>query len=388
VSWPLVKIKNVAKVITGKTPSTSESKNFGGVIPFITPSELSNDKYIGIPKVTLSELGAAKIKLVPEGSVLVCCIGSLGKIGVTKQAVATNQQINTVCFNQNLVMPEYGYYALSRLKPKLQAMAPATTVAIVSKSKFEELEIPLPPLAEQKRIAAILDKADAIRRKRQQAIQLADDFLRAVFLDMFGDPVTNPKGWEVRELSELCIKITDGTHHSPPITKSGIPYVTAKHLKLTGLEFFNDPWFISEDSHRSIYSRCAPEKFDVLYIKDGATTGLAAINEYDFEFSMLSSLALIKPDKNKIIPEFLCVFLNHPRAKLVITANMAGAAITRLTLAKIKDIQIPLPSLSEQKLFADIYWRVKSVISKNRESKEISNHGFNALSQQAFSGKL
>lgn len=388
MSWPLVKIKNVAKVITGKTPSTSESKNFGGVIPFITPSELSNDKYIGIPKVTLSELGAAKIKLVPEGSVLVCCIGSLGKIGVTKQAVATNQQINTVCFNQNLVMPEYGYYALSRLKPKLQAMAPATTVAIVSKSKFEELEIPLPPLAEQKRIAAILDKADAIRRKRQQAIQLADDFLRAVFLDMFGDPVTNPKGWEVRELSELCIKITDGTHHSPPITKSGIPYVTAKHLKLTGLEFFNDPWFISEDSHRSIYSRCAPEKFDVLYIKDGATTGLAAINEYDFEFSMLSSLALIKPDKNKIIPEFLCVFLNHPRAKLVITANMAGAAITRLTLAKIKDIQIPLPSLSEQKLFADIYWRVKSVISKNRESKEISNHGFNALSQQAFSGKL
>lgn len=388
MSWPLVKIKNVAKVITGKTPSTSESKNFGGVIPFITPSELSNDKYIGIPKVTLSELGAAKIKLVPEGSVLVCCIGSLGKIGVTKQAVATNQQINTVCFNQNLVMPEYGYYALSRLKPKLQAMAPATTVAIVSKSKFEELEIPLPPLAEQKRIAAILDKADAIRRKRQQAIQLADDFLRAVFLDMFGDPVTNPKGGEVRELSELCIKITDGTHHSPPITKSGIPYVTAKHLKLTGLEFFNDPWFISEDSHRSIYSRCAPEKFDVLYIKDGATTGLAAINEYDFEFSMLSSLALIKPDKNKIIPEFLCVFLNHPRAKLVITANMAGAAITRLTLAKIKDIQIPLPSLSEQKLFADIYWRVKSVISKNRESKEISNHGFNALSQQAFSGKL
>jgi len=204
VSWPMVKIKDVSKVITGKTPSTAEPANFGGDIPFITPTELSDDKYLGVPKVTLSEQGTAKLKLVPEKSVLVCCIGSLGKIGIAQQTVATNQQINTVCFENNLVVPEYGYYALARLKPKLIAMAPATTVAIVSKSKFEELEIPLPPLAEQKRIAAILDKADAIRRKRQQAIQLADDFLRAVFLEMFGDPVTNPKGWDVGGFQHYC----------------------------------------------------------------------------------------------------------------------------------------------------------------------------------------
>ncbi|MGR3972572.1 restriction endonuclease subunit S [Shewanella sp. 1180_01] len=162
----------------------------------------------------------------------------------------------------------------------------------------------LPPLAEQKRIAAILDKADAIRSKRKQAIQLADDYLRSVFLDMFGDPVTNPKGWEVQSLSSLCKKITDGTHHSPPIIECGVPYVTAKHLKKTGLEFHKNPWYISEESHQAIYSRCNPELNDVLYIKDGATTGLAAINDYDFEFSMLSSLALLKPDYDKITSEF------------------------------------------------------------------------------------
>ena len=85
----------------------------------------------------------------------------------------------------------------------------------VSMQLFWQHEIPLPPLPEQKRIAAILDKANAIRRKRQQAIQLADDFLRAVFLDMFGDPVTNPKGWEVRPLSELVSKLGDGLHGTP-----------------------------------------------------------------------------------------------------------------------------------------------------------------------------
>lgn len=76
---------------------------------------------------------------------------------------------------------------------------------------FEGFEIPLPPLPEQKRIAAILDKADAIRRKRQQAIQLADDFLRAVFLDMFGDPVTNPKGWPLKRFGEIGTWASGGT---------------------------------------------------------------------------------------------------------------------------------------------------------------------------------
>jgi len=250
------------------------------------------------------------------------------------------------------------------------------------------LEIPLPPLPEQKRIAAILDKAEAIRRKRQQAIQLADDFLRAVFLDMFGDPVTNPMGWETKALADVCKKITDGTHHSPPIVDAGVPYITAKHLKKTGLQFFNDPWFISEEDHRAIYSRCAPEKNDVLYIKDGATTGLAAINEYDFEFSMLSSLALLKPCREKILPEYLTVFLNHPITKQVIIANMAGAAITRLTLAKIKSVRIPVPPIEMQQKFTDIYVKVREATMKITSGVDASVEAFEAISQKAFSGQL
>ena len=251
-----------------------------------------------------------------------------------------------------------------------------------------KVKIPLPPLSEQKRIAAILDKADAIRRKRQQAIQLADDFLRAVFLEMFGDPVTNPKGWKVKALADVCKKITDGTHHSPPIVDAGAPYITAKHLKKTGLQFFNDPWFISEEDHRAIYSRCAPEKNDVLYIKDGATTGLAAINEYDFEFSMLSSLALLKSDREKILPEYLTAFLNHPRTKQLMIANMAGAAITRLTLAKIKSVRIPVPPIEMQQKFTDSYLKVREATKKISSGVDASVEVFEAISQKAFSGQL
>ncbi|MBB1454588.1 restriction endonuclease subunit S [Pseudoalteromonas sp. SG43-5] len=205
---------------------------------------------------------------------------------------------------------------------------------------------------------------------------------------MFGDPVTNPKGWELRSLASLCRKITDGTHHSPPIVEKGFPYVTAKHLKKTGLEFHAKPWYVSEEEHKKIFSRCNPEKNDVLYIKDGATTGLAAINEYDFEFSMLSSLALLKPNFELVNSEFLCMFLNHPRTKLVLTANMAGAAITRLTLAKIKDVKVPLPDINTQEKFKEVYISVRAILNKVKASDGLSEQEFNSLSQKAFAGQL
>jgi type I restriction enzyme S subunit len=111
-------------------------------------------------------------------------------------------------------------------------------------------------------------------------------------------------GWKTMPLAEACEKITDGTHHSPPIQPAGIPYVTAKHIKADGPDFFSDPWFVSENDHREIFSRCDPKPGDVLYIKDGATTGIAAVNRYAFEFSMLSSVALLRPKAAVLTPEF------------------------------------------------------------------------------------
>ncbi|WP_345845115.1 restriction endonuclease subunit S [Shewanella algae] len=388
MSWPLVKLGDVATVITGSTPK-KEPENYGGEIPFVTPGDLGKFAEIVVSSNTLTQQGAKQARVLPKGAVLVCCIGAtIGKVGIAGRNLVTNQQINSLVFDENKVFPRFAYYYALTMKPALLAGSSSTTMPIINKSNFSKLEMPLPPLAEQKRIAAILDKADSLRRKRQQAIDLADQFLRSVFLDMFGDPVTNPKGWEVRKLITLCKKITDGTHHSPPIVEEGVPYITAKHLKKTGLEFFANPWFVSEQSHKEIFARCAPEKNDVLYIKDGATTGLAAINEYDFPFSMLSSLALLKPDYSEITSEFLCMFLNHPRTKQVLTANMAGAAITRLTLAKIKDVDVPTPSLKQQKEFSTIYRKVRETTARINTSAESLDLQFKSLSQQAFNGQL
>src|SRR5690606_28244855 len=104
-------------------------------------------------------------------------------------------------------------------------------------NKLKNLEIPLQSLPIQEKIAAILDKADALRRKDQELLKKYDELAQAIFIDMFGDPVKNEKGWEVKRLEDVCSKITDGTHHSPKNTSTGFKYITAKHIKNCNLDF-------------------------------------------------------------------------------------------------------------------------------------------------------
>lgn len=387
MSWPLVTIKEVAKVVTGKTPSTVDDQNFGGDIPFVTPAELGMETYVTSAPRTLSAKGASAIKLVPKNAVMVCCIGSLGKMAIAGTPVATNQQINSVIFDENKVDAKYGFYALQLLKPKMEAMAPSTTVAIVNKGNFEAMQIPLPPLPEQKRIAAILDKADAIRRKRQQAIQLADDFLRAVFLDMFGDPVTNPKGWEVSTLGELCAKITDGEHGTVKRLDSGKLYLMARNIDRKGNLDLSAISFIGEEDHQRIYKRCDPEKGDVLLVCVGATIGKALIVPDMGEFSLARSVALLKPGK-RVVSEYLLSLINTEALQRQFISSGNSSAQAGLYLGKIKEISVPVPDLAEQLRFGEFVAFVKAKFSSKVVGENSESDFVLSLTQKAFSGQL
>ena len=161
-------------------------------------------------------------------------------------------------------------------------------------------------------------------------------------------PFDIPDSWKWVRLRDICSKITDGTHHSPPNSEVGkYRYITAKNIKDSGIDLTNIS-YVSQETHEEIYSRCNPEQGDILLIKDGATTGVVTVNNLVEAFSMLSSVALLK--KSVFTDAWYVVYaLRSDLFYKAIRSQMKGTGITRITLKQIEPIVVPLPPLAEQK---------------------------------------
>jgi type I restriction enzyme S subunit len=313
MKWEKYKLSSLVE-----KPISGEWGNGEGSIKVIRSTNFTNDGVLDLKDVVSRNIPQNKVdkKQLKKGDVIIEKSGGsptqpVGRVVhflVDDQIYLCNN-FTSVLRPKNNVHPRYLFWCLFSGYSKgssLKYQNKTTGIINLQLERYcNEFEVPLPPLHIQEQIADTLDKADALRRKDQELLQKYDELAQAIFYDMFGDPVRNEKGWKPSRLMDICLQITDGTHFSPPAVESGVPYITAKHLKKWGLDFFHNPTYVDEVHHQEIYARCKPQKGDVLYIKDGATTGLAAINEYDFEFSMLSSLALIKPDTSVLNNVFL-----------------------------------------------------------------------------------
>lgn len=389
MNWPLVPIKDVANVVTGKTPSKKMSEYFNGEIPFITPAELNKETCVYSSSQTLTVKGAEQITLIPKNSVMVCCIGSLGKTAIAGKELATNQQINSVIFNGDLVYSKYGFYALNTLKQQMKVLAPSTTVAIINKSKFESLKIPLPPLKEQKRIATILDKADNLRRKRNQAIQLANQFLRSVFLDMFGDPVTNPYGWDefvLKDIADIRAGVTKGKKIDLS-TSVTLPYMRVANVQDGYLDLSTIQTITVSPKDAE---KCRLEYGDILLTEGGDPDklgrGYVWHNEIQDCIHQNHIFSVRIHDKNKVLPIFLSTLIGSQRGKryfLKVGKQTTGiASINKTVLSQFEPI---IPPIELQKKYLDIVDRVNLIKEKfQNENMKL----FDSLSQKAFSGKL
>lgn len=256
-------------------------------------------------------------------------------------------------------------------------------MAISAKELGSEL-FPVPPMDEQRKISKTISEISEIIAARQQQLQKLDELVKVRFVELFGSPVSNPFSWEKKTLKDICIKLNDGTHFSPESFKTGeYKYVTAKNIRLSGFDFSNIT-YVPEEVHRPIFERCNPELGDVLYIKDGATTGIAMVNTLEEEFTLLSSVALLKQDRSIINGYFLAALLNNEDMYLDIRNNMGGAAITRLTIAKLNVIKVIVPPIAIQEQFAKFVKQTdksKAAVQKALDEAQLL---FDSLMQKYF----
>ena len=208
-------------------------------------------------------------------------------------------------------------------------------------------------------------------------------------------PFEIPQGWEWCRVIDVMLKITDGTHNSPTNTDNGdFMYITAKNIKEDGISLANIT-FVSKDVHDEIYSRCNPEYGDLLYIKDGATTGIVTINNIKKPFSLLSSVALLKPT-SEINTNYILFFLRTPLNLESVRSSMKGCAITRITLRQIEKWLVPVPPYEEQQRivsfikellpYLDIYSSLQ--MNLNLLNININNKLKKSILQEAIQGKL
>ena len=169
MGWSSVSIADIGEVVTGNTPPTKQRELFyGGNIPFVKPPDLDAGEFLASANETLSHEGSLQSRLLPPDSILVNCIGNIGKVAFSRVACCTNQQINSIVPNTQLVEPKFVYWSIRSpiFQDLVQSNSSATTVSIINKGRFSALEIPLPPINEQRRI---VDKLDRIGDRHRTA---------------------------------------------------------------------------------------------------------------------------------------------------------------------------------------------------------------------------
>lgn len=381
MSWPLVALSSIAEVVTGNTPSKSEESYFGGEIPFVTPAELDAG-YVKSAKQTLTDSGAKVSRLIPENSVMVCCIGSLGKVGISSVPVVTNQQINSLVVDEAVASPLYVYYFCKTLKNVLVDMAPKTTVSIVNKTKFSALKIPLPPLETQKQIATVLEKADQLRKDCQQMEQELNSLAQSVFIDMFGDQ------GETDPLSKHIKFITSGSRGwAKYYSDSGPRFIRSLDVQMNHIGD-KSPAYVTPPAGKET-ERTKVKAGDVLLTITGSRIGRVSSVPSGFGDAHISQHVSIIRLKETLLPEFLSFYMSlEGLGQRQIAKSQYGQTKPGLKLDHIKEFTVPRLDISEQKVFVDYMSKLETVLSDNKKQHMELGANFDSMMQKAFKGEL
>jgi type I restriction enzyme S subunit len=390
--WPSVALGDIFEIARGGSPRPIQNfltEEPDGVNWVMIGDASDSSKYITHTKKRILKTGVKNSRMVYPGDFLLTNSMSFGHPYIMKTSGCIHDGWLVLSNKKGVIDQDYFYHLLGSdlIYAEFSRLASGSTVKNLNIEIVKGIKVSLPPLEEQRRIAAILDKADGVRRKRKEAIRLTEELLKSTFLEMFGDPVTNPKGWEIKKLEEVTTKITDGVHSRPNYTEQGVPFISVKDIT-TGELKFDDCKFISEEDHKKYKKRCNPDMGDILYTKVGATYGRPALVNVKSEFSLYVSVCLIKPQRDLIFPEFLKEALATPALKSQADRSIKGIGVPDLHLNMIKDFIVPVPPIYKQKEFLEIASKIQfskeSLTSCSQESENL----FNSLLQRAFRGEL
>ena len=356
-----MKLYEIGTIITGNTPSKNNDEYYiSDDIMFIKPGDIE-EKYITNLERSegyISEKARKKVRILPKDTVLVTCIGTIGKVGILEKEGICNQQINAIIPN-DMVVSKYLAYLIKAKQKILQLKANAPVVPIINKTDFSKIEINICDIKEQKRIVEKLDLVKKIIDIRQEQLRELNNIVKSQFIEMF----ENNK-FENKDLGDVAIKITDGSHNPPKGVDERTEYVMLSSQNIIEDKInYNNARYLSRKDFERENKRTYLEKGDVLLTIVG-TIGRTAVIDNEKNITLQRSVAVIKPIE-KIKSEYLVASLKTDSAKNQLNKRSKGVAQKGIYLNDLKKIFISVPPITLQNEFSEI---VKQIDKQKFES--------------------
>lgn len=386
-----MRLGNLCEIVRGSSPRPKGDPRFyGGYVPRLMVADVTRDGKYVTPRIdSLTQEGSALSRPMQKGDLVIAVSGNPGLSAILEiDACIHDGFVGLRNLNHARISVDYLYRYLMFFKEQINSKAVGAIFKNLTTLQIADIEIPLPPLEEQRRIAAILDKADAVRRKRQQAIALTEQLLRSAFLEMFGDPITNPKGWEVVAFSQFVqgemrnglSPSTSGTYEGQVLTLSAITQGCFNSAERKTAKFD-----VSPPSNKMVHQS------NLLICRGNGNinlVGSARFPNKDYDDVMFPDTIIAVPVNFSIIHKtYLEILWNSSLIRHQIEQQARTTNGTHKINQKVlNNIQILLPPMALQEKFALICNAIKAVGDGFADST--FNNLFNSLLQKAFRGEL
>jgi len=384
--WEMVRLGDVCEVVSGSTPRTNKPELWDGGIKWVTPAELSEDSYF-VYDTERYISAKAGLKPMPAGTVLLSSRAPIGKVAIAGEQMCCNQGFkNLVCSER--IHNRYLYRWLKNQTAHLNSLGRGATFKEISKSIVAEIQIPLPPLPTQQKIADTLDRASALIEARKAQIAKLDLLVKSQFVEMFGDPVLNPMGWEVEPLSGHLRVIGGYAFSSEGFEDDGLPVLRIGNINTGAF------------SNKNLVFWQRGEKLNRFLLYPGdiviSLTGTVGKDDYanvcilghEYENYYLNQRNAKLELFETLNKRYLANILRIPEVKGKLTGISRGVRQANVSNSDILNLTLPIPPINLQTRFADFVERVETQKARMREGLGLMEMNYKALMQRCFEGEV
>lgn len=380
-------LENHVRFVGGGTPSRKQPEYYNGTIPWVTVKDLGEGLFLHDTKekITLDAVKNSATNVIAAGNILICTRMAVGKAVLITKPMAINQDMKAI-FHSEQLDTRFLLFFLRAKQPELEAIATGATVKGITLDELRSLQLPILSIPEQEAIAQRLERADRLRRLRQHALTTGDQYLQNVFLDMFGDPETNPKGWEREELGELmavppqigttqpaggtgkqrCVRVGEIGSYYVDLEACGFVNLDGKNLRKYRLE------------HEDLLLARAIGSLDHL-------GKMSIVHDTRDDLVYDSHVMRLRLDSSRLLPRFLMTMLVTPGGRSLFLKQARRTAVQfNVNADQMRALPVIVPKISEQQRFVTVVQKHERLRRMQVEALRQAEQLYETLLDEAF----